>query len=62
MRAQQPRALFLIFRNSLVEIRFLAPLPGPQITMSANGDRQQARSGADAQPRAQGCEYASDDH
>ena len=60
-RTSQPRSLCLVFRDSPVKTGFLAPLPGSQIPMSANGDRQQARSGADAKPRAYGCEDASDD-
>jgi hypothetical protein len=50
-----------VFRDSPVKTGFLAPLPGSQIPMSANGDRQQARSGSDANPRAYGREDDSDD-
>jgi len=58
----QPRSLFFMFCNSPMKTGFLATLPGSQIPMSAKGDRQQARSGADAEPRAYGCEDASNYH
>jgi len=51
-----------MFCNSPMKTGFLATLPGSQIPMSAKGNWQQARSGADAEPRAYGCEDASNYH
>jgi hypothetical protein len=51
-----------MFRNSLMKTGFLAPRPGFQIPVSAKSYRQQARSCADAEPRAYGRDDASDDY
>jgi len=59
----QPQSFYFMFmlHDSPVLFRSTSPLPNLQISMSANGDGQQSRSGADTQTCARRREDASDD-
>jgi hypothetical protein len=61
LRARQPQSFFFMFRNAQAASRFPALLQDSQVSMSVKSDGQQARSSADAQPRACRRDDASDD-